>query len=167
MMTGIEWGEIDLVVILSIALPIFRHSIPENPVIAFAARSGDSFIILLLNGIYDIVCAYSILYVKNKHFFFANIHKDMYVNEADFKERYFSYWIFLNGVVRMISSIDPRLYSIASVTYFVESLVFTREYTMVRSRENQGFPYDPILYLFRDPPLPMSGFFAKSCCGFL
>ncbi len=112
MMTGIEWGEIDLVVILSIALPI----------------------ILLLNGIYDIVCAYSILYVKNKHFFFANIHKDMYVNAADFKERYFSYWIFLNGVVRMISSIDPRLYSIASVTYFVESLVFTREYTMVRMK---------------------------------
>jgi hypothetical protein len=146
MMTGIEWGEIDLVVILSIALPI----------------------ILLLNGIYDIVCAYSILYVKNKHFFFANIHKDMYVNEADFKERYFSYWIFLNGVVRMISSTDPRLYSIASVTYFVESLVFTREYTMVRMKLPRVlFVVVSSFILGVLCSLPMSGFFAKSCCGFL
>jgi hypothetical protein len=98
-------------------------------------------IILLLNGIYDILCAYSILYVKNKNFFFAKIHRSMYVNDAIFKEdsvnaSFFSYWIFTNGIVRLISSMDSSMYSVASVTYFTESAVFIREYMMSKMKES-------------------------------
>lgn len=96
-------------------------------------------VVLLLNGIYDILCAYSILYVKNKNFFFAKIHRSMYVDDATIKEhsidsRFVSYWIFTNGIIRLISSMDSSLYSVASVTYFTESAVFMREYMMEKMK---------------------------------
>jgi len=63
----------------------------------------------------------------------------MYTNDTIFKEhsdsaRFFSYWIFTNGIVRLISSTDSSLYFLASLTYFTESVVFIREYMMEKMK---------------------------------
>jgi len=75
--------------------------------------------IVYMNGIYDILCALSILEYINIPIL-NDIHVSMFdcVNQCENKlfERVLAYWIFTYGIIRI--SGDPRL---ISFSYYIES----------------------------------------------
>jgi len=82
------------------------------------------YYIIKLNGIYDIICSVSILdynIIPN----LRNLHLKMfkYNNDNKLFERFFAYWIFTYGVMRLFGS-----YAIASYSYYLEALFFFNEY---------------------------------------
>ena len=79
--------------------------------------------IIKINGIYDIICALSILfnipYIKNIH---LSMIKD-YNKQNKITERFFAYWIFTYGIIRISDN-----YLLISYSYYIEALVFINEY---------------------------------------
>jgi len=81
--------------------------------------------IILLNGIYDILCAFSILniiYIP----FLDKIHISMF-NEYDANlHRILAYWIFTYGMIRIIHC-DNYSNSLVSASYCVEAACIFNE----------------------------------------
>jgi hypothetical protein len=86
-------------------------------------------IILLLNGIYDILCASSILWFSDIPVFstLSKLHTGMFSNDLNRQNpvirRFFAYWLMTNGMVRIAAALSGTrpLYIIAAMTYFIEA----------------------------------------------
>ena len=85
--------------------------------------------ILIINGLYDIICAFSILHFNNNNIF-SSIHLNMFVLEEHKNnfliKRLLAYWILTYGIIRTIIGFysNKSFYFIASITYFIEALCF-------------------------------------------
>ena len=89
--------------------------------------------IILLNGIYDILCAFSILRVIYVPFL-DKIHISMF-NEYDSNlQRILAYWIFTYGMIRLIHYNDFSN-GLVSASYCVEAACIF----------NEGIIYDKII----------------------
>ena len=80
--------------------------------------------ILIINGIYDIVCALSILF-PNDTMPFYRLHLDMFhveMRSSPLFQRMLAYQILLCGIVRIIAGIqhEKGLYILAISTYLIE-----------------------------------------------
>jgi hypothetical protein len=89
--------------------------------------------IIKINGIYDILCALCILriicipYLNNLH---LSIMKDysppttsqVHTHSPELFERFFSYWIFTYGIVRVSNN-----YKTVSYSYYIEAVFFINE----------------------------------------
>jgi len=86
--------------------------------------------IFIVNGIYDILCAISILWLNN---YLSNIHLNIFKNKKISKNlvirRLLSYWIFTYGIVRLFAGFYYNfiLNILASLTYFIEAFCFKYE----------------------------------------
>jgi len=102
--------------------------------------------VLICNGIYDILCGFSILYHTCFPFlsFFAKIHLEMYKITIydDMTHRFFAYWLITYGMFRLFAGvfIDKNISLMASMTYFIEMWVFLNE--------NNFMPMYPFKVLF-------------------
>ena len=81
------------------------------------------YYIIKINGIYDILCALSILKIINIPYL-ENLHLSMIkdYDKSDIFKRFLAYWIFTYGIIR-IGSYPPTPYS-----YYIEALCFANEY---------------------------------------
>jgi hypothetical protein len=77
--------------------------------------------LFFINGLYDILCAACILNIIDIPVL-SELHLSMIKPEKR-NDRYFAYWIFTYGVIRM--SGDNKL---ISYSYFIEALCFFNEY---------------------------------------
>jgi len=80
--------------------------------------------ILIINGIYDIVCALSILF-PNDAIPFYRLHLDMFhieMRSSPLFQRMLAYQILLSGIIRLIAGIqrEKGLYILAIITYLIE-----------------------------------------------
>ena len=91
--------------------------------------------LLIINGIYDIFCAFSILWFSNIPVlnFFSSLHLNMFKNYKYKDElainRILAYWILTYGIVRFIAGINNNqtLQFIAALTYIIEALCLKYE----------------------------------------
>ena len=85
---------------------------------------------VILNGIYDILCAISILKIVELPLF-NQFHLHMYnTPKSDDFKRILAYYIFLNGIIRIFCGLylkTPVLASIVIVSYILEALFVTDE----------------------------------------
>jgi hypothetical protein len=92
-------------------------------------------LILLLNGVYDILCSVGILWLSDMPVFsvLSKLHIEMFAkkehNENPVIRRLLSYWLMTYGMVRIAAGLSrtPHLYIIAAMTYFVEAGCFEYE----------------------------------------
>jgi hypothetical protein len=84
-----------------------------------------------INGVYDILCALCVLriiyipYLNELHLSMIKEYSSPLINEIrtlQLFERFFSYWIFTYGVVRLSNN-----YQIVSYSYYIEAIFFTNE----------------------------------------
>ncbi len=83
------------------------------------------YYLIKFNGIYDIICALSILHFINIPYF-RYIHLSMIKNynyDNILFERFFGYWIFTYGLIRIHEN-----YTLISYSYYLEALFFSNEY---------------------------------------
>ena len=79
--------------------------------------------IVIFNGLYDILCALSILKIINIPIL-NQLHLSMFIILPSNKERkWLAYWIFINGCIRLLSN---NKYLI-SISYLIEALVIASE----------------------------------------
>lgn len=85
--------------------------------------------IVKLNGIYDIACAFAILYTKNTYL--DTLHSCMFLpgEMNPMALRYMAYWIFTYGCIRLYSN-DKQL---IAVSYLLEAVVFLNELVIHQS----------------------------------
>jgi hypothetical protein len=79
--------------------------------------------IVILNGIYDIICALSILQIVHLPFFSTihfNLIKINYKTNHILK-RFFAYWIFTYGMIRLSNSF------LIPYSYYIEAIFFIHE----------------------------------------
>lgn len=77
-----------------------------------------------INGIYDIICSLSILKIINIPVL-SDLHISMirdYDMENKIFERFFAYWIFTYGIIRLSNN------ALTPYSYYIESLFFFNEY---------------------------------------
>jgi hypothetical protein len=78
---------------------------------------------IFLNGVYDIICAASLLNII--HPFFTQFHLNMFYKRLDFDTleiRLLAYWIATYGSIRIIGS-----YKIICISYCIEACVIMNE----------------------------------------
>jgi len=91
-------------------------------------------IIFITNGIYDLMCALSILWLYPYPIFnfLSQLHPTVftqkYINNPVIR-RLLAYWIFTYGMTRTIAGLynDPNLKIVGSLTYFIEAFCFKYE----------------------------------------
>ena len=83
--------------------------------------------IIKINGIYDILCALSILKIIHIPIL-DKLHLSMIYENASINERLFAFWIFTYGIIRLSNN-----YEIIACSYFIEALFFWNEYYNYKS----------------------------------
>ena len=94
--------------------------------------------ILILNGLYDITCALSILFLTKyrRLGYFSKIHMGLFIEENDAQHpilrRFIAYWIMSYGLTRLYAGMmyaykSPEVAVFASLTYISESIGFENE----------------------------------------
>jgi hypothetical protein len=102
--------------------------------------------ILIINGIYDIISALLLLFNHS-----LSIHLNMFINKNNKNnkiiQRFFAYWIFTYGIIRLITGIYniKILYLIGSLTYFIEALCFKYENIIGNTMDNDKVNFVVIL----------------------
>ena len=103
-------------------------------------------VILVVNGIYDILCACSIIWLSAFPFFgfLSNIHPTLFSSNRHINHqvirRFMSYWILTYGIVRTTNGFYPCdiLDFLGAMTYFIEAFCFEYELrvgnTMIESK---------------------------------
>jgi hypothetical protein len=90
--------------------------------------------IIIANGIYDLLCALSILggvpLLSNLH---ISMIKEKDKGKGNNKERFLAYWIFTYGVLRLS---NDRI--LISISYMLEAIFFSNEYLHNDLEENTG-----------------------------
>lgn len=90
------------------------------------------YTIIFINGIYDIICGFSILFLAESNFF-AKIHpsifKDQYIIQNPLLNRLIAYWLITYGIIRT-SIIYPStvINQLVAISYFVEAYAFAYEH---------------------------------------
>lgn len=90
--------------------------------------------IFILNRVYDLMCALSILFLSSVPVvgFFSTLHPQMFANSEDANHpvirRLLAYWLLTYGTVRVAAGFDRALVFVGAVTYFIEALCFVYEY---------------------------------------
>ena len=91
-------------------------------------------IIVLINGVYDIVCAICILLCIGCQAtvpVFSKLHPTMFLERSDdpVVNRLLSYWILTYGIVRLYAGLvdDYHIQILAAMTYFIEAGCFSYE----------------------------------------
>jgi hypothetical protein len=82
----------------------------------------------VVNGIYDILCALSILsliYIPIINELHISIIKNVERNNPMMK-RFMAYWIFSYGVMRIYGGYNMN-YKLIAISYYIEALVFSYE----------------------------------------
>jgi predicted CDP-diglyceride synthetase/phosphatidate cytidylyltransferase len=99
--------------------------------------------LITINGIYDILCAISILFFPDC--ILANLHSDIFVSEEVEKinKRLLAYWIMTYGIVRYLSTDKMVL----CFTYVIEGLVFLHEYYTYNSCKKHNAIYVSVFSL--------------------
>jgi hypothetical protein len=105
-----------------------------------ALSSSDLVIkwILLSNGVYDILCALSILSHGKLPLVgcLAQLHSTMYKEEIQKRDlfdsvfkRMLAFWIFTYGCIRLVAGLDASYFMdiLAAVSYFIEAVAFEYE----------------------------------------
>jgi hypothetical protein len=85
-------------------------------------------ILVIGNGIYDILCGFSILHII-KNSFFETIHTSMFIENKDetFKQS-LAYYILLNGFVRILGGIYIKHNTkLLILSYLLESIFVVNE----------------------------------------
>jgi hypothetical protein len=90
------------------------------------------YYVVFLNGVYDILCAISMLFLPKVWIFsvFSRLHPSMFTTPIDpITQRILSYWVMTYGAIR-ISAImrNDVVDSLVSMTYLFEATVFAFEY---------------------------------------
>ena len=89
--------------------------------------------IIIINGIYDLVCALSILIIPYKVPFFSNIHMSMIIDKKKVKvNNYMAYWILTYGIMRLYDL------NMAFFSYLIEAICFSNEIIHGRLRIDKG-----------------------------
>ena len=103
-------------------------------------------IIFVLNGLYDITCACSILWLYRLpgFSFLSNLHATMFENDEHINHtvirRLLAYWLLTYGMVRTAAGLhsDYVLNTVGALTYVIEAFCFEYELrvgeTMIRSK---------------------------------
>jgi Erg28 like protein len=96
-------------------------------------------ILLVSNGIYDIACAASIVWAKDKTNLFARLHLSMF-RDGDEKssplfQRMLAYWILTYGLMRIAAALMPLpcMLGLGIVSYCVEAGCFLHELSLDNS----------------------------------
>lgn len=92
--------------------------------------------IFLINGIYDIICGLSILFLPNS--LFANIHISIFNDEYknnDLIQRLIAYWIITQGIIRISIIFENSLIikNLIILSYLIEIYAFSNEYFIYNS----------------------------------
>lgn len=102
--------------------------------------------ILVVNGIYDIACTCSILWLDRFPFFnvLSSLHPGLFEKDEHKDHpvirRLLAYWLLTYGAVRTTTGFhrDPALDALAGLTYFIEAFCFAYELwvggTMIHSK---------------------------------
>ena len=78
--------------------------------------------IVEINGLYDILCALSILHMINVPIL-NDLHLSMItVERSPISDRYFAYWIFTYGMIRLSDD-----YYLIAISYYIEALLIFNE----------------------------------------
>jgi len=81
--------------------------------------------ILIINGIYDIICGISILFFNN---IFSKLHTSLFIEDlSDINKRFLAYWILTYGIVRLYIGWYDELIFIGSITYILEAVFLEYE----------------------------------------
>jgi hypothetical protein len=92
--------------------------------------------IIKINGIYDILCALCILKIINIPIL-NNLHLSViknYTGNNFLFERFYAYWIFTYGIIRLSNNIE-----LISLSYFIEAIFFTNEYIIGTVYRDKAF----------------------------
>ncbi len=87
-------------------------------------------VVLVSNGVYDLTCAASILWLNNT---LSTLHPTMFSKRHHYEnpviKRLLAYWLITYGMVRLIAGFsgEKNLYLVASMTYFIEAFCFEYE----------------------------------------
>ena len=81
-------------------------------------------IVLLLNGLYDIICSLCILFRIQIFFLHPNIFLN---NHNKIINRLLAFWIMTYGFIRLLASFNSQYILIASITYFIEAFYYLYE----------------------------------------
>ena len=88
--------------------------------------------IIIINGIYDLICALSILIIPYKVPFFSDIHMRMLTDKKVKVNHYMAYWILTYGMMRLYDV------NMACVSYLIEAICFSNEIIHGRLRIDKG-----------------------------
>ena len=102
-------------------------------------KTGLASAILVVNGVYDLACAISILYHPETYgpvYTLSRLHLDMYLDtelqKAPVFRQMMAYWILTYGCVRIACGVS-NAYGIGSLTYFLEALCLLYEHLVTNS----------------------------------
>jgi len=90
-------------------------------------------VIVILNGIYDILCATSILKIINLPPL-NRLHLSMFHTKPN--KSFLACYLFINGCIRIIGGINLNQYSIVALSYFIEA-----GYILYETIENNTIQY--------------------------
>jgi len=82
------------------------------------------YYIYKLNGLYDILCAISILGINIP--IVKNLHLSMFMNDREpdeMSQRFLAYWIFTYGIIRLYSSENI----VIAYSYYIEAMAIANE----------------------------------------
>jgi len=86
--------------------------------------------LIIANGIYDILCATSILKITDIPVL-NNLHLSMFLsNQSPIFERFLAYYLFVNGVIRVFGGMtlyQSMAAKIVALSYFLEATFFANE----------------------------------------
>ncbi len=84
--------------------------------------------IIIINGIYDILCGLSILHIINISIL-DKLHVNMFIKKfSEQEKRLLAYWIITYGCFRLFNSYNYILNkSLVSLTFMIEALVMCNE----------------------------------------
>lgn len=97
--------------------------------------------IIFINGLYDILCAFSILYLyKFKYInLFATLHTNVFLDnyKNNLNNRLLAYWILLYGFIRLFIFIDNYYIKfLIFLTYIIEIYAFFNENFIFNTTNN-------------------------------
>jgi len=108
--------------------------------------------LVLFNGIYDILCAFSILgWPLPFSSFFAKLHPTMFLEEMDVTaKRILAYWILTYGCIRLYAGIyfEPTTRYLAVLTYILEGLFFLYENQQTKMNQEKVWFVTTVSFLF-------------------
>jgi hypothetical protein len=85
--------------------------------------------LIFLNGIYDILCGFSILKLIDISLL-SKLHLNMFINKfSDQEKRLLAYWIITYGLIRLFGSLNYFILVkfLVSITYIIEAVVMYNE----------------------------------------